>query len=161
MPSLHRATIVLLVASSCTVACTTRRRVPITPWLHEVHWKNETIVAESGLGRGVYLERTDERRRVVRVEGWACHSMDDGRAALCQEPGGAAAFLLRRSGEHRTLACGDGLAGDTTTYASIEKVSEREIACIERRYAPINIVVTTRRDLEGRVLDRREAPIRP
>jgi hypothetical protein len=146
-------------------SCRSYRREAVTPWLREVHWENETIIAESGRGRGTYLEVTDERGNVVRVEGWGCSAVDFGRAALCQDPEQGVrgrAFVLRRSGERRVIECPYAPAsGDEMTSGMIQKLGERELACVQRRYEPSYLEITTRMDLDGRVLERRESTIPP
>jgi hypothetical protein len=48
---------------------------------------------------------------------------------------------------------------DAKATAWVGKASELEVACVESYYAPRYVVVTTRQDLTGRVVDRRETPM--
>ena len=153
----------LLLAIAMLLGCVSHSTVRVTPWLREVRWENQTLIAESGRGRGRYLERIDSRGRAVRVEGWGCEPLAHGSAALCFTPRGDASFLLWRSGERRTIACGgshlDSRARltDGSAYGMARRSGEQEILCVEEYYAPVYVVVTTRQDLQGRELERSEA----
>ena len=155
----------LSLAIGALLGCASHSTVRVTPWLREVRWENETVIAESGRGRGRYLERVDPRGRTVRVEGWGCEPVAHGEAALCSTPRGDASFLLWRSGARRTIACGgshlDSRARLTggSAYGMARRSGDHEILCVEEYYAPVYVVVRTRQDLHGRELERSEAPM--
>jgi len=140
-------------------ACRSYSHVPVTPWLTEVSWVNETIIAESGRGRGTYLELTDEKGNTTRIEGWGCVSLDAGRAALCQGKG-RSAFVVRRVGAPVALPCEESRFGDgAKAYPRIQKIDDETVACVEARYDPVYLLIVTRMDLSGRVLERSEKPM--
>lgn len=147
------------------LGCAAHSTVGVTSWLREVRWENQTVIAESGRGRGRYLERIDSGGDTVRVEGWGCEPLAHGNAALCFTPRGDASFLLWRSGERRTIACGgshlDARARLTggSAYGRARRLGEQEILCVEEYYAPVYVVVRTRQDLHGRELERSEVPM--